>query len=309
MIVSMDGQPIDSMAVLALSLRDYDAGAIGGPRRTSATVRRTTPRPCWSSDPVASWLAGRPLGRRRSATGGPGARARRTPGAGATASTRRRRTPAVGQRQLLLALRAEHRPPPGLGAGHVGLLVGVARRASRRPSAGRWRRATGRRCTAAAPAGSDRAGSASGRGPAAGPPCTGMAGRGATPLSSRTTSPGIQPSGATLHGPVEARRGAPRRRPTARSSRCTNWRGGSSSERAHAGGRGQRPGHARSTRLGRGRCTGRSDRRRRGPGRRPPTSPAAARRRARCDGVAAARRSGRSGASSVSGTGLFGHAP
>ena len=27
-IVSMDGQPIDSMAVLALSLRDYDAGAM-----------------------------------------------------------------------------------------------------------------------------------------------------------------------------------------------------------------------------------------------------------------------------------------
>ena len=27
-IISMDGQPIDSMPVLALSLRDYDAGAM-----------------------------------------------------------------------------------------------------------------------------------------------------------------------------------------------------------------------------------------------------------------------------------------
>ena len=53
-IVSMDGQPIDSMAVLALSLRDYDAGAMvdlayvrdGELRHASAVLveRPSTPR-------------------------------------------------------------------------------------------------------------------------------------------------------------------------------------------------------------------------------------------------------------------------
>ena len=94
-IISMDGQPIDSMAVLALSLRDYDAGAMvdlalhprmvsahacGRARRTAlvdvalaASARAATVRPATLTD----WRARR-TSRRDQAARGP-RRARPTP--------------------------------------------------------------------------------------------------------------------------------------------------------------------------------------------------------------------------------------
>ena len=279
-IVSIDGQPIDSMAMLALSLRDYDAGAMvdlayvrDGQRATSSAV--LTERPS-APDLV------RCRGACHRLRAPPHQPAGRKPGPTASAATP---TPAPPSASSCLRFGLSIVHQLASVPGDVGLLVGVARAPSRPPSGGRWPRATGTRCTAAARAGSARAGTATGRAASGRATRAGRRARGATPLSSRTTSPGDPAVGRHVAGPVEALPGAPRPRPTARSSRWTNWRGGSSSSvRMPVAAASERASQARP--VGRraavhGPQHGAAARR----ARRPPTSPARSSAWARCDGV------------------------
>ena len=213
------------------------------------------------------------------------------------------------ERQLLPALGAEHRPPAGLGAGHVGLLVGVPGLPAGRPSAGRWPPATGSVVYGSRPGGIGprwkRQRTAASR---AGRAARGRRSRGAAPLSARTTSPAIQPSGATLQGPSSRTRRT-RSTAVARSSRWRNWRGRLLLQRPACRWRRRATGPARL------------DPSRRQGGARPqhgrpcaPGQPAAQSATSMLDvGPLRRRRAtsafGRSGASSVSGTGLLGHAP
>ena len=263
---------------------DHDRG--DARRRSSAPSTTTTGRPVDHR---------RRLVERPSASAAPTAtRLTATPVTSSDAAT------IAGEGQLLAALRRHHRPPLRLGALDVGLLVGDRRSPTMglQPVVGD----EPRRARVAAQARRDR--------PALEPPAQraehlgqpiGQLDPRPRPASARTHSPAIQPSGATLNTPSSrARRRAPRR-----------WRGRRGGGTAPAG----RP--RRSAGPSRRRAQRRATTCRRRPSRRPGAArwrcvrarPGASRRRTAPPWPAAGRTtnstSGRSTASSVSGTGCW----
>ena len=140
------------------------------------------------------------------------------------------------ERELLLALRGEHRPPLRLGAFDVGLLVGHVRCPTLVTQADRWRRASRGRRRAGARAGSVLVGTASARRAS-----VRRASSAAAPAAAPRPTPVPSPPRSSHRGPRCTHRRAvwspPARPRDARSSRWRNCDGGSSSSMplAHAG--------------------------------------------------------------------------